>query len=47
MLVSDMCDYSDTLNVAKGAINVEGDNNPKKVNKKLIFKNNALFRWCI
>ena len=41
MLRSDLCDYSDAYIVVKGTITVEADNNPKKRNKKLTFKNNA------
>ena len=44
MLRSDLCDYSDEYIVVKDRTTVEGDNNDKTRNKKLIFKNNALFR---
>ena len=47
MLRSDLCDYSDPYIFIKGAITVKGDNDAKKRNKKLIFKNNAPFRSCI
>ena len=47
MLRSDWCDYSDAYIVVKETIIVEGDNNAKKRNKKLTFKNNAPFRSCI
>ena len=48
MLISDLCDYSDAYVVVKETITVEGDNNAKKRNKKLTFKNNApFFRSCI
>ena len=47
MLGSNLCDYSDTYIVVKGTVTVEGDNNAKKRNKKLTFKNNLLFRSCI
>ena len=47
MLRSDFCDYSDAYIVVKGRITVEGDNDTKTNNKKLIFKNNAPFRSCI
>ena len=43
MLRSDLCDYSDVYIVVRGAMTVEGDNNAKTRNKKLIFKNNAPF----
>ena len=36
-----------TYIVVKGTIIVEGDNDDKTRNKKLIFKNNASFRSCI
>ena len=44
MLRSDLCDYSDEYIVVKDRTTVEGDNNDKTRNKKLILKNNALFR---
>ena len=44
MLRSDLYDYSDAFIVVKGTINVEGDDDDKKRNKKLTFKNNAPFR---
>ena len=47
MLRSDLCDYSDAYIVVKGTIIIEGDNNAKKRNKKLTFKNNAPFQSCI
>ena len=40
-----LCNYSDAYIVVKGRITVEGDNDDKKRNKKLIFKNNAPFRY--
>ena len=43
MLRSDLFDYSDAYIVIKGTITVEGDNDAKTENKKLIFKNNAPF----
>ena len=46
MLRSDLCDYSDAYIVVKGRITLERDNDDKTKNKKLIFKNNALFRSC-
>ena len=45
MLRPDLCNYSDAYIVVKGRITVEGDNDDKKRNKKLIFKNNAPFRY--
>ena len=42
-----MCDYIDAYIVVKETITVEGYNNSKKRNKKLIFKNNTPFRSCI
>ena len=47
MLRLDLCDCSDAYIVVKGATDVEGDNNAKKGNKILTFKNNAPFRSCI
>ena len=47
MLRSDFCDYSNVCIFAKGKITVEGDNDDKIRNKKLIFKSNAPFRSCI
>ena len=44
MLRSDLCDYIDAFIVVKGRITIEGDNDDKTINKKLIFKNNAPFR---
>ena len=41
---SDMSDYSDAYIVVKMAITVERDDNAKKINNKLTFKNNASFR---
>ena len=46
MLRSDLCDYSNAYIVVKGTMTVEGDDDDKKRNKKLIFKNNAPFRSC-
>ena len=42
-----LCDYSDPYIVVKRTITVEGDNNPKKRNKKVTFNNNVSFRSCI
>ena len=47
MLRLDWCDCSDRYVVVKGMITVEGDNDHKKRDKKLTFKNNAPFRSCI
>ena len=47
ILRSDLCDYSDAYIVVKGRISVTGNNNVNKRNKKLNFKNNALFTSCI
>ena len=47
MLTSDLCDYSDAYIVVKGDITPEGDNDAKKRNKNLAFKNNAPFINCI
>ena len=46
MLRSELCDYSDTHIVVKGAINVADPNN-NAYDKKLAFKNNAPFISCI
>ena len=47
MLRSDLYDHSDAYIVGKGTITVEGNSDDKKWNKKLTFKNNALFWSCI
>ena len=47
MLMSNLCDYIDAYIVVKEAITIEGDNDDKSRHKKLIFKNNALFKSCI
>ena len=47
MLRSDLSDYSDAYIVIKGTITVEGDNDAKTRNIKLIFKNNTPFTSCI
>ena len=47
MLISDLCDYSDTYIAVKGDITLEGDNDANKRNKNLEFKNNAPFINCI
>ena len=41
-----MCDYNDAYIVAKGVINVTNPAN-NAYDKKLVFKNNALFTSCI
>ena len=46
MLKSDLCDSNDAYIGVKGRISVRGINNANRVNKKLIFKNNSLFRSC-
>ena len=47
MLRSDLCEYSDAYIAIKGTITVEGNNDAKKINKKLTFQNNAPFRSSI
>ena len=47
MFRCDLCDYSKTYIVVKRRVTVEGDNDDKTRNKKLIFQNNATFRSCI
>ena len=47
MLRSDLCDYSDAYFVVKWKISVTGTKNSNRINKKLVFKNNAWFRACI
>ena len=47
MLRSDLCEYINAYIVVKGTTTVEGDDDYKKRNKKLTFKNNAPFRSCI
>ena len=48
MLRSDLCNYGDAYVVVKETtINVEGDDDNKKIDKKLSFKNNAPCRSCI
>ena len=48
MLRLDLWDYSDEYILVNGRITVEGDNNDKTRNKKLILKKkNAPFRSCI
>ena len=47
ILRPDLSDYSDAYIIVKGKITVTGKNNDNRVNKKLVFKNNAPFRSCI
>ena len=47
MLRSKLCDYSDACIVVNRRIAVEGDNDDKTRNKKLIFRNDAPYRSCI
>ena len=47
MLRSDLCHYSDVYIVVKGRISIKGTNDANKKNKKLTFKNNVPFSWCI
>ena len=47
ILTSNLCDFSDTFIVVKGTITIEGNNDDKTINKKLILKNNAPLRSCI
>ena len=47
MLRSDLCDYDDAWIVVKGTLTAEGDDDNKKRDKKVSFKNNTPFRSCI
>ena len=47
MLRSNLCDYSDAYIVVKRTITIGRDDNNKKWNKKLTFKNNVPVRSCI
>ena len=47
ILRSNLCDFSGACIVVKGTTTVEGDDDAKKRNKKLTFKNDASFRSCI
>ena len=47
ILRSNLCDFSGAYIVVKGTITVEGDDDAKKRNKKLTFKNDVSFRSCI
>ena len=44
---TDSCNYSDTSIAVERRTTVEGDNDDKTRNKKLIFKNNIPFRSCV
>ena len=46
MLISDLCDFSDDYIAVKGTITVKNSDN-NMYDKKLTFKNNALFVSCI
>ena len=43
MLTSDLCNYSNAHIFVKGRISIRGNNDAKKRNKKLTFKNNDRF----
>ena len=47
MLISDLCDSSDSYIAAKVRINVTDNTDANRRNKKLPFKNNASFRTSI
>ena len=47
MLRSDSCYYSHAYIAVREKISVQGDNDDKTRNKKLIFKDNAPFRSCM
>ena len=47
MLRSELYNFSDAYIVVKGDITLEGDDDTKKRNKNLAFKNNAPFINCI
>ena len=47
MLKSDLNDYNDAYILVKERISVKCTDNANRWNKKLTFKNNALFRSCI
>ena len=47
LLRSDLCDYSDVYIFVKRRISVTDKNAASRRNKKLTFKNNALFRLSI
>ena len=45
--MSNLCDCGDACIVVKWKMTVEGTNNVNKINKNLIFVNNAPFGLCI
>ena len=47
MLTSDLFDYSDAYIVTKGTTTVYDSNANNRINRELVFKNNALFRSCM
>ena len=47
MWSSDLCNYSLAYIVVKERISVTGTNAANRRNKKVTFKNNALFRLCV
>ena len=50
MLTSQLCDYSDAYcckKKDKGTNDVRGTNDANRIDNKVTFKNNALFRSCI
>ena len=47
MLISDICDYSNTYIVVKGTVTVRGSNDTNRINKKVALKNNPPFISCI
>ena len=47
MLRSDLCDYSDAYIFVKRTATVEENNNAKKRNRKVTFKNNTPFKAWI
>ena len=46
LLKSDLCDYSDVYIVVKRRVTIEGNALSNRANKKVVFKNKALFRSC-
>ena len=46
ILISDLCDYSNLYIAGNRAVTVKVIADTNKKSKKLIFKNNALFRSC-
>ena len=47
MLTSDLFDYSDAYIVTKETTTVYDSNANNRINRELVFKNNALFRSCM